>query len=92
MTTLTHDEASEYARELLRENQNSGDEQTTIHYSWKNAIRMLLAEIQTRENESILQSTLLKQTIDQLKEQIKQDAYIIQCKDEKIAEYENNID
>lgn len=61
MTTLTHDEASEYARELLRENQNSGDEQTQIHYSWKNAIRMLLAEIQTRENESILQSTLLKQ-------------------------------
>lgn len=61
MTTLAHDEASEYARELLRENQNSGDEQTQIHYSWKNAIRMLLAEIQTRENENTLQSTLLKQ-------------------------------
>ena len=61
MATLAHDEASEYARELLRENENSGDEQTTIHYSWKNAIRMLLAEIQTRENENTLQSTLLKQ-------------------------------
>ena len=61
MTTLAHDEASEYARELLCENENSGDEQTNIHYSWKNAIRMLLAEIQNRENEKTLQNTLLKQ-------------------------------
>ena len=37
MTTLTHDEASEYARELLRENQNSGDtEQFDYVEHWQN--------------------------------------------------------
>jgi hypothetical protein len=53
MTTLTHDEASEYARELLRAHDNGGYcMPISVHYSWQNALRMLLAEVQTRENET----------------------------------------